>query len=80
VVPQVPILVNQWEVSESECWEQFEELTLLQTRGSELCLAIVSPPSVWNHLSEGMWVAALCHTKMAGELAALWAAVSSAGE
>jgi hypothetical protein len=30
-------------VSERECREQFEELTLLQTQGSELCHAIISP-------------------------------------
>jgi hypothetical protein len=32
------------EVSEREHREQFEELTLLQTRGSELCHSIVGPP------------------------------------
>jgi hypothetical protein len=67
-------------VSERERWEQFEELTLLQTRGSDLCLAIVGPPRVRNHLSEGMRSAAHHHTKMAGELATLRAAVSSAVE
>jgi hypothetical protein len=41
------------EVSEKEHQEQFEELTLLQTWGSELCLAIAGPPRVRNHLSEG---------------------------
>jgi hypothetical protein len=60
--------------------EQFEELTLLQTQGSELCLAIVGSPRVRNHLSEGMRVAALCHTEMAGELAVLRAVVFSAVE
>jgi hypothetical protein len=35
---------------------------------------------VRNHLSEGMWPTALHHTKMSRELAALWAAVSSAAE
>jgi hypothetical protein len=35
---------RRWEVSERECRVQFEELTLLQTRGSELCLTIVDPP------------------------------------
>jgi hypothetical protein len=44
---------HRWEVSERECWKHFEEVTLLQTRGSELCLAIVRPPRVRNHLSEG---------------------------
>jgi hypothetical protein len=43
---------EQWlVVSERERQEQFEELTLLQTRGSKLCLAIVGPPQVRNHLS-----------------------------
>jgi hypothetical protein len=32
------------EVSKMERREQFEELTLLQTRGSELCHTIISPP------------------------------------
>jgi hypothetical protein len=41
----------RWEVSERECRMQFEELTLLPTRGSELCLTIVGPPRVRNHLS-----------------------------
>jgi hypothetical protein len=60
-----------WEESEREHWEKFEEFTLLQTRGSELCLAIVGPPRVRNHLSEGMRIAAICHTKMVKELAVL---------
>jgi hypothetical protein len=60
--------------------EQFEELTLLQTRGSELCLAIVGPSQVRNHLSKEMHYAALCHTEMDGELVTLWAVVSSAVE
>jgi hypothetical protein len=68
------------EVSERERREQFEELTLLQTWGSELCHAIIGPPWARNHLSEGMWHAALRHTKMAGELAALQAVVSSIAE
>jgi hypothetical protein len=41
---------------EREHREQFEELTLLQTQGYELCLAIVGPPRVRNHLSEGMQI------------------------
>jgi hypothetical protein len=57
--------------------EQLEELTLLQTQGSELCFAIVGPPQVRNHLSEGMWLAALCHTEMAIELDTLRTVVSS---
>jgi hypothetical protein len=68
------------EVSERECQDQFEELTLLQARGSKLCHTIVGPPQARHHLSEGMRLAALHHTEMAGELAVLWAAVSSAVE
>jgi hypothetical protein len=60
--------------------EQFEELTLLQTWGLELCLAIVGPPQVRNHLSKEMHSAALCHIEMDGELVTLWAVVSSAVE
>jgi hypothetical protein len=71
---------RRWEVCERECQEQFEELTLLQTRGSKLCYAIVGPPQMRNHLSEGMRLAALRHIEMVGELATLWAAVSSAAE
>jgi hypothetical protein len=67
-------------VSEREHREQFEELTLLQNQGFELCHAIVGPPRVRHHLSEGMRLAALSHTKMAREFAALWAAVSFAVE
>jgi hypothetical protein len=64
-------------VSEREHREQFEELSLLQARGSEMCLAIVGPPRVRNHLSVGMRAAAFHHTKRVGELAAPLAAVSS---
>jgi hypothetical protein len=67
-------------VSKRERQEQFEELTLLQTRGSELCHTIVGPPRVRNHLLEGMRLAALCHIEMDGELASLQAAVSSIAE
>jgi hypothetical protein len=35
---------------------------------------------VRNHLSEGIQIATLRHTEMAGELATLWAIVSSAIE
>jgi hypothetical protein len=59
---------------------QFEELTLLQTQGSKLCHAIVGPPWSRHHLSEGMQLATLRHTEMAGELAAFLVAVSSAME
>jgi hypothetical protein len=41
---------NRWEVFEREHQEQFEELTLLQTQGFELCHAIVGLPWVRNHL------------------------------
>jgi hypothetical protein len=68
------------EASERERREQFEELTLLQTQGSELCHVIIGPPQTRHHLSEGMRLAALRHTEMAGELAVLWAAVSSTTE
>jgi hypothetical protein len=67
-------------VHERERQEQFEELTLLQTSGSELCLAIFGPPRVRNQLSEGMRLVTLRHTEMAGELSALHAAVFSAME
>jgi hypothetical protein len=40
-----------WEVSERKRHKLFEELTLLQTRGSELCHAIVGPLQVRHHLS-----------------------------
>jgi hypothetical protein len=53
------------EVFERERREQFEELTLLQTRGSDLCHAIIDPPQARHHLSEGMRHAALRHTEMA---------------
>jgi hypothetical protein len=66
--------------SERECQEQFEEFTLLQTRGSKLCLAIIGPSRVRNHILMGMWITALCHTEMAGEPAALRVAVSSTME
>jgi hypothetical protein len=57
----------------------FEELTLLYTRGSELCHAIIGPP--WaKHLSWGMRLVALRHTEVAGELAAFWVAMSSTTE
>jgi hypothetical protein len=45
-----------------------------------LCLAIVGPSQVRNHLLARMRSAALCHTEMVGELTALRAAVSSAVE
>jgi hypothetical protein len=63
------------EVSKREHREQFKELILLQTRGSELCHAIVGTPRARHHLSEGMQLAALHHSEMVGGLATLWAAV-----
>jgi hypothetical protein len=68
---------HQWEVSKREREEHFEEVTLLHTRGSELCPAIVGPPRVRNHLSEAIQIAALHHTMMAEMLAVLRAVVSS---
>jgi CYTH domain-containing protein len=59
------------EVSKRERREQFEELNLLQTRGSELWHAIIGLPRERHHLSEGMRHMALCQIEMAGELAAL---------
>jgi hypothetical protein len=35
------VVEHQWEVFEREHWEHFEELTLLQTQVSEVCLAVV---------------------------------------
>jgi hypothetical protein len=56
------------------------ELTLLQTRGSELCHIIVSLTWARHHLSKGMRLVALHHTEMAGELASLLAIVPSVAE
>jgi hypothetical protein len=55
-------------------------LNLLQTRGSELCHAIVGPPRVRSHQSKGMRIAALHNTEMAEELVLLRAVVSSTME
>jgi hypothetical protein len=71
---------RQREETKREQQEQFEELTLLQTQGSKLWLAIVSPPWVRNHLSERMRITALHHTEMIGELAMLQTTVSSTVE
>jgi hypothetical protein len=60
-----------WEESERECQERVQELTLLQPRGFELCPAVVGPPRVRSHLSEGMRLAALHHTEMAKQVAML---------
>jgi hypothetical protein len=45
-----------------------------------LCLAIVGPSWMRNHLLEMMWAAAIHHIEMAGELAALQTAVTSVME
>jgi hypothetical protein len=71
---------RQLDESERGCQEKLEELTILQTRDSELCFAIVGPPFVRNHLLEWMQIAALHHNMMAGELAALRTAVYSTVE
>jgi hypothetical protein len=67
-----------WEVSKRERWEQFKELKLLHTWGSELCHTVVGPSRVRHHLSKGIQLAALRHTEMEGELATLRPAVSFA--
>jgi hypothetical protein len=46
------------EVSQRERQEQFEELNLLKTWGSELCHAIIGPRRVRHQLTEGMRLAA----------------------
>jgi hypothetical protein len=61
-------------VSERERQEQFKELTLLQTRGSELCHAIIGPLRARHHMSEGMRLAAV------REFAMLRVVVSSTAE
>jgi hypothetical protein len=71
---------QQREESKRAHQEQFEEPTLLHTRGSELCLSIICPPRVRNQLLEGMRIATLCHAEIAGKLATLWVVVSSATE
>jgi hypothetical protein len=58
--------------SEREDWECFDELTLLQAQGLELCLS--------RRLFEGMWLATLHHNEMVRELAVFQAVVSSATE
>jgi hypothetical protein len=65
------------EVFERECGEQFEELTLLQTRGFEMCYTIVGPPRARHHLFEGMRLATLRHTEITRELAVLQVVMSS---
>jgi hypothetical protein len=62
---------RRWEVFDKEHREQFEEPTLLQTRGSKLCHAIVGPPRVRNHLSRWMRLAGLHHTVILESLPSL---------
>jgi hypothetical protein len=66
-----------WEASEREHRAHFEELTLLQTRGSELCHVIAGPPWEKHHLSKGMQLVTLRHTEMARKLTVYQAVVSS---
>jgi hypothetical protein len=61
---ELVVKLQAQEVSKREHREQFEELTLLQIRGFELCHVVVCPPRLRHHLSEGMWLAALHHTEM----------------
>jgi hypothetical protein len=67
-------------VAEEKICSLSEELSLLQPQGSDLCLSIVGPSRVRNHLSEMMQAATLHHTKMVGEFASLLAVESSAPE
>jgi hypothetical protein len=64
-------------VFEIERQEHFEELSLLRAWGAELCLDIVGPSHVRNHLAARMRAANLQHTEMIGELIVLEAVVSS---
>jgi hypothetical protein len=68
---------RQLVVSEMECREQFEELSLLRASCANLCLAIVGPSQVRSHLSVRMRATSLRHTEMADELTTLLALVSS---
>jgi hypothetical protein len=58
--------------------EKFHSLSDLSVDGMRLL--VVSEKKQWGQLKEGMWVAALHHAKVVGELAALWVAVSSTTE
>jgi hypothetical protein len=69
-----------WKMSEREHRAHFEELTLLQTWGSELCYAITSPPQAKHHLSEGMQHATLRHTEMVEQFVTFQALLTSAAE
>jgi hypothetical protein len=86
-VRKIALLENEFavehqarEVFEKERQAQFEEPTILQTWGSELCHAIVGPPRARHHLSKGMRLAALHHTEMVEEFAVLRMLVSSDAE
>jgi hypothetical protein len=68
------------EEAERDCWEWVQELTLLQTQGSNLCQAIVGPLKLRGHLSNWMRIAAACHTEMVEQLTALQAVMSSAAQ
>jgi hypothetical protein len=67
-------------VSEREHREKFGELTLLSTRGSKLCHTIIGPLRTRHHLSEGMRLVTLYHTKRAREHSMLRVVVSSTVE
>jgi hypothetical protein len=69
---------RRWEEARRECRERVQELTLLQTRGFELCQAIVGPPKLRGQLSEGMWIVVTRHTEMAKQLTGLQATMFSA--
>jgi hypothetical protein len=84
-VRKIALLENEFavehqaqEVFEREHQAQFEEPTIMQ--GSELCHAIVGPRWARHHLSKGMRLVALRHTKMVREFAALQVAESSSVE
>jgi hypothetical protein len=77
----VAVDVERWlEECKRECLEKVEELTLLWTRGSELCLATVGPLRVRSHMLEGMQIVALYLVEMVEELASLRAVISYATE
>jgi hypothetical protein len=61
--------VRRLAVSKMEHREQFKEFFLLWAWGAKLCLAIVGPSRVRNHLLERMRAAAIRQIEMAGELA-----------
>jgi hypothetical protein len=68
------------EVFEREHQEQCEEITFLQTRCSEVCHAIIGPPRMKYHLSEGMQIVTLRYVEMTGEFAMLRATVTTTAE